>query len=108
MGMADGSLDSALRIGQFAIYAIGIGTVLWRLSSLATALQMTGKFQGDRMDKIEDTLEKLSVVLVQQASEKVRLDAMWTQISEMRSEINLLRSGKGFIRERIEGEWPKT
>lgn len=101
------AVDSALRVGQLIVFAIGIGAVLWRLSGLATKLEITGQFQGVRMDKIELALDKLSNVVITQAAEKTRLDNQETQITQMRDEIKMLREGRGFIRQSIEGEWPR-
>jgi hypothetical protein len=101
-------IDSALRVGQLIVFAIGIGAVLWRLSGLATKLEVTGQFQAVRMDKIELALDKLSNVVITQAAEKTRLDNQESAIAQLRDDIRLLREGRGFIRERIEGEWPKT
>lgn len=97
----DGAFDQVMRIAQFATFAIGIGAVLWKLGGLATKLQMTDAFQSERMaaaetglvlrmEKVEMALEKLSTVVVTQATQNLA-------IVQLRDDINLLRAGKGYI-----------
>ena len=91
------SLDSWLRVGQFLMYIIGIGAVLYRMGGMSKKFEMQGEQQAKQIDELEKAILELNKVVVAQAISTTRLDNQAVQMTQMQAEISALRRGEGFI-----------
>lgn len=96
MGEAQAAVDLLFKIGQFSVFAIGLGTVLWKLSAMMTRFDM----HGDKIEKMETGLAEMSKAMTVLAVQTNRLDGLDREIAA-------LRRGKGFIQQDVDGEYSR-
>ncbi len=99
--------DIWLRIGQFVASLLAIGAVLYKMGAMSKSFEMRGDQQAAQITKLETAILKLNDVVVTQAISTTRLDNQETQITQMQTEIGLLRRGRGFIQREVDGEYPE-
>lgn len=107
--MTPSSSDVAdiLKILEILAVIGSAGAVLYRIGNLTGKFEKIAENHGDRMDKMERAIEKLADSSSELVKSTTRLNSHDTLISEMRREINQLREGRGFIREKVDGEYPR-
>lgn len=91
------NLDPWLRVGQFVMYVVGIGAVLYRMGGMSKKFEMQGDTQAGQIAKLETAILELNKVVVAQAISTTRLDNQAVQMTQMQAEIAALRRGEGFI-----------
>ena len=98
-------LADILKVLEILAVIGSAGALLYRIGKLTGKFEQIAEQHGVRMDKMEKALEKLTDSSTKLIENTTRLDVQGTQLAEMRKEINQLREGRGFIRERVDGEW---
>ena len=100
------ALGDILKFAEI-ISIVGTGIfVVFKVGRATERFELIGQQQAKEISELKDTVKEIAKAQVIAQSEKIRLDNQGTLIAEMRKEINMLRMGKGFIREYIDGEWP--
>lgn len=90
-------IDTSVNIGN----VIEVTVIVVGLVSALAMLRATVSRLSTDVSELKDDVKALNKVVVEMAVAHTRLDSIENDIRE-------LRHGRGFIREAIEGEWPKA
>ncbi len=103
---------SIVGTGLFVVFRTGrfIGQSTERFERVTERFELIGEQQAKEITELKDTVKAIAVAQTASISDRAMIASQATLLAEMRTEINLMKQGRGFIRHRsesaIDGEYP--
>jgi hypothetical protein len=102
-----GDLGDILKFLEI-VAVIGTGlVVVFKVGRAVERFELIGQTQAREISELKDTIKAVAAAQSASISDRALIATQGMQIAEMRQEINLMRQGRGFIRQDTDGQWPK-
>jgi hypothetical protein len=102
----DGSLGDILKFAEI-LSIVGTGIfVVFKVGRAIERFELIGQQQAREIGELKETVKAVAAAQVASISDRVQINNLGALLTELRKEFNLLRTGRGFIQERVDGEYP--
>jgi len=90
-------LDTAIKLAQLTTLVVGGGTIIFRMSRMATTFELIGKQQAKEISEVKSEVRELSKTVTELAVQKTRLDNQAERLNLLDKRYEELRHGEGFV-----------
>ncbi len=90
-------LDTAIKLAQLAALVVGGGTIIYRMSRMATTFELIGKQQAKEISEVKVEVRELGKMVTDLAVQKTRLDNQAERLNLLDKRYEELRHGEGFV-----------
>lgn len=109
LSFVGGSLVVVYRIGRATrSYEAGIKETKLITAQHKSMADIVTAQHKSMIDDIKDDIGKLADVITAMAVAQERMNQLQIQVNRVHEELIELKHGRGFVQERIQGEWTKT
>lgn len=97
MSEAVAILDLVLKLATLAGVVGGGGTIVWRMSRMATRFEMIGSAQANEIAALKDEMIKMRELMTAVAVQKVLIENQSERLNLLDKRYEELRHGEGYV-----------
>ncbi len=90
-------LDLILKVGNLTVLLVGGGTIIWRMSRMATRFELIGTAQAKEISEIKEEISAMRTLMTTVAVQKERLDGQGERLNLLDRRYEELRHGEGYV-----------